>query len=291
VHCSWVTSAAYSSPSVVVQGSSGLLDDFREAYIWLAKNTPEDARVMSWWDYGYQISGMANRTTLVDNNTWNNSHIAQVGKAMALPEDRAYPILLKHDVDYVLVVFGGLIGYSSDDINKFLWMVRIGGSTDPKIKEEHYLSVRGDYRIDAEGSKTMLDSMMYRMSYLNFDLASPPNGVDRVRGGAIGLTGFKMKHLEEAFTSQHWMVRIYKVRKPFNRGPVTWQKEVLDPTHAPPPKKKGTKGKLSLKKGAMRLMRTYSINPADAPKQAAYRWLRSKRLAGKEKKKGKEDKS
>ena len=36
------------------------------------------SRVMSWWDYGYQIAGMANRTTLVDNNTWNNSHIALV---------------------------------------------------------------------------------------------------------------------------------------------------------------------------------------------------------------------
>ena len=35
---------------------------------------------MSWWDYGYQIAGMANRTTLVDNNTWNNSHIALVRK-------------------------------------------------------------------------------------------------------------------------------------------------------------------------------------------------------------------
>jgi asparagine N-glycosylation enzyme membrane subunit Stt3 len=28
---------------------------------------------MSWWDYGYQIAGMADRPTLVDNNTWNNS--------------------------------------------------------------------------------------------------------------------------------------------------------------------------------------------------------------------------
>jgi hypothetical protein len=28
------------------------------------QNTAEDARVMSWWDYGYQIAGMANRTTL-----------------------------------------------------------------------------------------------------------------------------------------------------------------------------------------------------------------------------------
>jgi len=37
---------------------------------------------MSWWDYGYQIAGMANRTTLVDNNTWNNSHIALVRVAV-----------------------------------------------------------------------------------------------------------------------------------------------------------------------------------------------------------------
>ena len=35
---------------------------------------------MSWWDYGYQMTAMANRTVLVDNNTWNNSHIAEVGR-------------------------------------------------------------------------------------------------------------------------------------------------------------------------------------------------------------------
>ena len=34
-------------------------DDFREAYWWLRDNTPEDARVMAWWDYGYQIAGVA----------------------------------------------------------------------------------------------------------------------------------------------------------------------------------------------------------------------------------------
>ena len=75
------------------------------------------------WDYGYQIAGMANRTTLVDNNTWNNSHIALVGKAMSSNETAAYSIMTELDVDYVLVIFGGVIGYSGDDINKFLWMV------------------------------------------------------------------------------------------------------------------------------------------------------------------------
>ena len=87
-----------------------ILDDFREAYYWLWQNTHEDATVMSWWDYGYQIAGMANRTTLVDNNTWNNSHIALVGKAMSSNESRAYEIMTELNVDYVLVIFGGVIG-------------------------------------------------------------------------------------------------------------------------------------------------------------------------------------
>lgn len=69
---------------------------------------------MSWWDYGYQITAMANRTILVDNNTWNNTHISRVGQAMASTEDKAYEIMKELDVDYVLVIFGGLTGYSSD---------------------------------------------------------------------------------------------------------------------------------------------------------------------------------
>ena len=41
-----------------------------------------DSKILSWWDYGYQMSAMANRTVLVDNNTWNNTHIATVGKSL-----------------------------------------------------------------------------------------------------------------------------------------------------------------------------------------------------------------
>lgn len=69
---------------------------------------------MSWWDYGYQITAIANRTVLVDNNTWNNTHISRVGQAMSSTEDRAYEIMRELDVDYVLVIFGGYVGYSSD---------------------------------------------------------------------------------------------------------------------------------------------------------------------------------
>merc|ERR1712038_299340 len=225
-HCNWVTSEAYSSPSIVLSARSGnggriIFDDFREAYYWLRHNTPEDAKIMSWWDYGYQITAMANRTILVDNNTWNNTHIATVGRAMASTEEVAYPIMQSLDVDYVLVFFGGLVGYSSDDINKFLWMVRIGGGVFPDIVGKDYFDEKGQYRVDREASKTMLNSMMYKMCYYRFGQIvteqGRPSGFDRVRKVEIGNKDFELEHLEEAFTSEHWLVRIYKVKKEDNR--------------------------------------------------------------------------
>lgn len=53
--------------------------------------------------------------------------------AMSSNETFAYEIMRELDVDYVLVIFGGVIGYSGDDINKFLWMVRIAEGEHPKI--------------------------------------------------------------------------------------------------------------------------------------------------------------
>ncbi|XP_046846079.1 dolichyl-diphosphooligosaccharide--protein glycosyltransferase subunit STT3B-like [Xenia sp. Carnegie-2017] len=227
VHCTWVTSNAYSSPSVVLastnyDGSRNILDDFREAYFWLRQNTPDDSRVMSWWDYGYQIAGMGNRTTLVDNNTWNNSHIAMVGKAMSSNETAAYKIMRSLDVDYVLVIFGGVIGYSGDDINKFLWMVRIAEGEHPKdIKESDYFTQNGEFRVDAGGSPVLLNCLMYKLCYhrfgeLQLDFRTP-SGFDRTRNVEIGNKNVKLKYLDEVFTSEHWLVRIYKVKDLSNR--------------------------------------------------------------------------
>ena len=41
------------------------------------------------------------------------------------------------------------VGYSSDDINKFLWMIRIGGSTPEgaHIKEKDYYTNTGEYKV------------------------------------------------------------------------------------------------------------------------------------------------
>ncbi|PLB34066.1 dolichyl-diphosphooligosaccharide--protein glycosyltransferase subunit STT3 [Aspergillus candidus] len=224
-HCTWVTSNAYSSPSVVLasrlpDGSQFIIDDYREAYYWLRQNTPENAKIMSWWDYGYQIGGMADRPTLVDNNTWNNTHIATVGKAMSSPEEVSYPILRQHDVDYVLVVFGGLLGYSGDDINKFLWMVRIAEGIWPdEVKERDFFTARGEYRVDDEAAPAMRNSLMYKMSYHNYhSLFQPGQAMDRVRGSRLPAEGPQLSTLEEAYTSENWIIRIYKVKDLDNLG-------------------------------------------------------------------------
>lgn len=39
------------------------------------------------------------------------------------------------NVDYVLTVFGGWIGYGADDINKFVWILRIAANEYPHLKE------------------------------------------------------------------------------------------------------------------------------------------------------------
>jgi len=220
-HCTWVTSSAYSSPSVVLastnsDGSQHIIDDFREAYYWLRQNTPQDAVVMSWWDYGYQIAGMADRPTLVDNNTWNNTHIATVGKAMSSSEEVAYPILRKHDVSYVLVIFGGLIGYSGDDINKFLWMVRIAQGVWPEeVQEPSFFTPQGEYKIDSNASPAMRNSLMYKMSYYRFAelFGGGSEAMDRVRQQQVPKVGPTLDYLDEAFTSENWIVRIYEVKK------------------------------------------------------------------------------
>lgn len=49
-------------------------------------------------------------------------------------------------------------------------MVRIGGSTDrgSHIKEHDYYTPQGEFRIDKDGSPTLLNCLMYKMCYYRF---------------------------------------------------------------------------------------------------------------------------
>ena len=44
-------------------------------------NTPEDAKIASWWDYGYWITTLSDRTTFIDNatlGTWQIQKMANI---------------------------------------------------------------------------------------------------------------------------------------------------------------------------------------------------------------------
>mmetsp|Transcript_17670 Transcript_17670/g.40543 ORF Transcript_17670/g.40543 Transcript_17670/m.40543 type:complete len:990 (+) Transcript_17670:39-3008(+) len=118
-----------SHPTIIVKGQNRetgeivVVDDYREAYFWLRDNTPTDARIMAWWDYGYQITGIANRTTIADGNTWNHEHIALLGRILTGPEKDAHRIA-RHIADYVLVWTGG----GGDDLAKSPHLKRIANS-------------------------------------------------------------------------------------------------------------------------------------------------------------------
>eukprot|EP00951_Prasinocladus_malaysianus_P001961 scaffold13965_cov48-Prasinocladus_malaysianus.AAC.2 len=53
---------ATSQPSIVFQaqlpnGQRIIVNDYLDTYNWIRENTPEDARVLSWWDYGKLLPG------------------------------------------------------------------------------------------------------------------------------------------------------------------------------------------------------------------------------------------
>lgn len=70
-HSTWVTSEAYSSPSIVLSARGGdgsriIFDDFREAYYWLRHNTPE---VKIWGGVGLRSRVKLGTFALIVNHT------------------------------------------------------------------------------------------------------------------------------------------------------------------------------------------------------------------------------
>lgn len=115
---------SFSNPAIVQigktkDGQTIRVDDYREAYRWLRDNTPEDARILSWWDYGYQITSISNRTTLCDGNTWNYEHIALIAKILTTNQEDGYQIA-RLLADYILI--------EDDDLQKSPHIAKIANS-------------------------------------------------------------------------------------------------------------------------------------------------------------------
>ncbi|TMW57966.1 hypothetical protein Poli38472_013440 [Pythium oligandrum] len=217
-----VARKAFSSTSMVIETWDSTThqrtvhDDYREAYYWLRMNTEPDAKILGWWDYGYQLSSLANRTVIVDNNTWNNTHIATVGRVLGSSEVAAFPILKSLDVDYVLILFGGYAGMHGDDLDKLPWFLRISQGVFPDAAIESEFTVNGRYiHAKENATRAMTESLLYKMSYYGFFPDDEVNTTrpDLNRNEDIDARGIGFSHLEEAFTSNAWIVRIYRVKK------------------------------------------------------------------------------
>jgi dolichyl-diphosphooligosaccharide--protein glycosyltransferase len=175
-------------------GGSTIISDYYDSYRWIKENTPVDARILSWWDYGYQIAGISNRTTLADGNTWNLEHIALIGRILVSSEEKAHN-LAKHLADYVLVWAGG----GSDDLAKSPHMARISSSVfdicgrhDPLCKSFGFTS---DGKGGRQPTPLMEKSLLYK---LHSSKLTP--------GVTVNSNLF-----EEVHRSKHGLVRIYKI--------------------------------------------------------------------------------
>jgi len=200
IHCIEL-SRHLSEPHLMMRGRNKdgqevIIDDFREAYWWLRDNTPADSRVMAWWDYGYQINGIANRTTIADGNTWNHEHIALLGKCLVSKEEESW-LMTRHLADYVLVWTTRFAGIYGDDIAKMPHMANIAGSVYSDVN-------RVGYYMDQHGnpSALMKESLLYKLTFYN-----------------MGNNGVTLKHFDNVFNSRNYMVRIYKVKDVAKRHP------------------------------------------------------------------------
>ena len=141
--------------------SRNAFSDWIQTLQWVNQNTPTNAVIISWWDYGYWFTVMGNRTTLVDNATLNSTRIQQVGDllmanstqaaAMARTMGGGRPTYVAIFITgsilpssftglsssyYVLQVpSGGGFTAGGGDESKKQWFIRIGNLTESNYLE------------------------------------------------------------------------------------------------------------------------------------------------------------
>lgn len=180
-----------ANPSIQFQGKNGvIIDDYHVGYSWLRNNTPEDARVMAWWDYGYHITGIGERTSIADGNTWNHEHIATLGRTLTNPEKRAWNIM-RHITDYVLVWAGG----QKDDMGKSPHLARIGNSVFPDMcGSDDPLCSKFGFK-NGQPTKMMAESFLYKA----------------VKHKTVDGVSLSPKLFKEVYTSKRGLLRIFQV--------------------------------------------------------------------------------
>jgi dolichyl-diphosphooligosaccharide--protein glycosyltransferase len=189
----WFSASSANQPTALASSSIPLrLDgefpkDWLQALSWMNDNLPDDAIVVSWWDYGYWIEAMANKTTLADGATRDQNQIANIAKMMMLPPEDSLPLFKKYNATHVLV----FVTYNPNnwqeswpfgDNVKWQWMVRIGG-----FNESDFVSI--DQQGQASFTENYFNSTLFGLMY---GIVDAP-------------------YLRPAFASRYGFVKIYSI--------------------------------------------------------------------------------
>lgn len=178
VSANWVNSA--NIPPTILNGGSNFAistGDWPDAMAWLKENTPEDAVVAAWWDYGYWITTLGERTSLADNATLIDSKIKRIAQMFLSTPDESWKILQELDADYVLIYVASQRVNSEEpplylvqgggDESKKQWFMRIGGYSVGRYLYADGLSPTPEF-----WNETMLGKMIPYTTLAYIDLAN-----------------------------------------------------------------------------------------------------------------------
>lgn len=163
----WVT-VGKTPPTILNGGSIYQIstNDWLESMEWIKNNTPKDAVIASWWDYGYWISTLGERATTSDNSTLIDSIIKNTAKMFFSSPEEAWQILTDMKADYV-IVFVSAQRLAVDHESQPLYVLGGGGDESKKqwfirIAEkplEQYLQSDGSTGTDIFWNDTLLGKL------------------------------------------------------------------------------------------------------------------------------------
>jgi dolichyl-diphosphooligosaccharide--protein glycosyltransferase len=124
------------APIIMTAGSyiaDSSASDWLETLEWLKNNTPDDAVVLAWWDYGYWLETKANKITVMDNAAFHEERIVKMAGILTSSSETAYLELKEEGIDYVVITTTGhkindyyILGYGGD-LSKMGWIMKIAG--------------------------------------------------------------------------------------------------------------------------------------------------------------------
>ena len=167
INDNWIN--VVSSPPIIYTGATFYppTSDWLETMEWIKLNTPENSKIASWWDYGYWITALSDRTSYVDNATLSTIEIKRMATMfMSSPED-SWNMLKEMDADYVLVFVAAMdidnnpneeslyVVSGGGDESKILWISRIA-----ELEPQKYLELDAKTRTPYFYENTMLGKLI-----------------------------------------------------------------------------------------------------------------------------------